>query len=710
MSPPPLLRRPERTFAATRFTVPGMRCAGCIAKIERELPKTPGIHAARANFSAKRVAIEHDPGLDEAVLERALLALGFEAQAVADNPLGDDAKERKSLTRALGVAGFGMMNIMLLSVSIWSGADGATKQLFHWLSALIALPVIAYSGRPFFASAWMALSHRRTNMDVPISIGVMLATALSIYETITGGDHAYFESAVMLLFFLLAGRALDAEMRTRTRAGIGALLGRMGKSASVISPDGTIRRVAAEALSPGMLVLVAAGEALAADGVIEQGSSTIDNAMLTGESAPEAVLPGSTVHAGTINLAAPLQVRLTHVAEDTALAEIARLMDEAGQSRSTYVRIADRASRLYAPVVHTLAALAFVGWMIAGAGWHQSLVIAIAVLIITCPCAMGLAVPSAQVVASGALLRRGLLVKDGSALERLAECDVALFDKTGTLTLGEPRPDITALDSEARSVALGLAQASRHPLSKGLAASLLREGVKPAAITNITEVSGEGLSGTWQGLRVALERPQSASSALATRLTIGETSQIITFADPLRSDAADTLRALGEWQIGAQILSGDRAAPVAEVAARLGLVATAEASPQAKLAALEALRAEGRRPLMVGDGLNDGPALAAAHASIAPGTASDASQQAADAVFIGEKLMPVALAIRVAKATMRIVRENFAFSIAYNVLAVPLALFGLVTPLIAAIAMSLSSLVVVANSLRLARSAKEPAR
>jgi Cu2+-exporting ATPase len=235
----------------------------------------------------------------------------------------------------------------------------------------------------------------------------------------------------------------------------------------------------------------------------------------------------------------------------------------------------------------------------------------------------------------------------------------------------------------------------------------MREGVKPAAITGIAEVSGAGLSGEWHGLRVALERPHEESGALATQLTIGEASQIITFADPLRADAADTLRALGQWQIGAQILSGDRTAPVAEVAAQLGLAATAEASPQAKLAALEALRAEGRRPLMVGDGLNDGPALAAAHASIAPGTASDASQQAADAVFIGDRLMPVALAVRVAKATMRIVRENFAFSIAYNVLAVPLALFGLVTPLIAAIAMSLSSLVVVANSLRLAGSAKQ---
>lgn len=695
------------SLATTRFTVPGMKCAGCIGKIERELPKLAGITAARANFSAKRVAIRHDPALGEDALTAALLNLGFEAQPVADNPLGDETKERKALNRALGVAGFGMMNVMLLSVSVWSGADGATRDLFHWLSALIALPVIAYSGRPFFSSAWMALSHKRTNMDVPISIGVILATCLSLYETMTGGEHAFFDSAVMLLFFLLAGRALDAEMRTRTRAGIGALLGRMGKSASVIASDGTTRRVAAKDLEPGMLVLVAAGEALAADGEVIEGTSALDNAMLTGESAPEPVSPGATVHAGAINLSSPIRVRLTRVAEDTALAEIARLMDEAGQSRSTYVRIADRASRLYAPVVHSLAALAFAAWMIAGAGWHTSLTIAIAVLIITCPCAMGLAVPAAQVVASGALLRRGLLVKDGSALERLAECDIALLDKTGTLTLGEPRADVGGLGPEARAVALGLAQASRHPLSRGLTAALLREGVEPAAIDDLSEASGAGLTGRWQGIAVALEKPQDTGQTLATTLRIGDTRQTVTFADPLRPDAAAALAALRSQGLTASILSGDRAAPVAAVAKTLGLEAQAEASPQAKLAALEALKAEGRHPLMVGDGLNDGPALAAAHASIAPGTASDASQQAADAVFIGEGLMPVALAVRVARRTMRIVRENFAFSIVYNVLAVPLALLGLVTPLVAAIAMSVSSLVVVANSLRLARSGRE---
>jgi Cu2+-exporting ATPase len=319
---------------------------------------------------------------------------------------------------------------------------------------------------------------------------------------------------------------------------------------------------------------------------------------------------------------------------------------------------------------------------------------------------MGLAVPAAQVVASGALLRRGLLVKDGSALERLAECDIALLDKTGTLTLGSPRADVGALTQTQRAVALGLAQASRHPLSRGLAATLMREGVKPAAISDVREVSGAGLTGRWEGVEVALERPEDAGQSLATCLRIGADSQTIAFTDPLRSDAAATLAALQAQGVSASILSGDRAAPVEAVARELGLAAAAEASPQAKLAALEALKAQGRRPLMVGDGLNDGPALAAAHASIAPGTASDASQQAADAVFIGEKLMPVALAVRVARKTMLIVRENFAFSIAYNLLAVPLALFGLVTPLIAAIAMSVSSLVVVANSLRLARAAR----
>lgn len=709
MNAPASLASSDRAVLVdTRFTVPGMRCAGCIAKIERGLGDIAGIEAARVNFSAKRVAVRHSPSLDEKSLIGALRQLGFEAQAAVDNPLAQDDRETKMLLRALAVAGFGMMNIMLLSVSIWSGLSGVTRELFHWLSALIALPVVAYSGRPFFASAAMALRYRRTNMDVPISIGVLLATALSIYETIQGGPHAYFDSAVMLLFFLLAGRALDATMRNRTRAGIGALLGRMGRSAGVIQPDGTIVRIAADRLEPEMVMLVAAGEALAADGIIEHGSATIDNSMLTGESVPEQACEGDPILAGAINLLEPIRVRVTAVADDTAIAGIARLMDEAGQSRSRYVRIADRASRLYAPAVHSLAAIAFVGWMIAGAGWHQSLVIAIAVLIITCPCAMGLAVPAAQVVASGALIRKGLLVKDGSALERLAEVDTALFDKTGTLTLGELRADVAGLDQEAKSIALALAQQSRHPLSLGLARSLTAMRVAPAELSDVREVGGEGVTGRWREIDVALERPAVPTSRTSVALRIGEAIRIVGFEDQSRSDAKTTLSALESLGLRSAIISGDDPAAVAGVAAELGIEGSGAMKPAEKLAMLDDLKRAGHRPLMVGDGLNDGPALAAAHASIAPGTASDASRQAADAVFIGENLMPIALAIRVARRTMAVVRQNFGFAIGYNILAVPLAISGLVTPLIAAVAMSLSSLVVVGNSLRLAGAAKVP--
>ncbi|MXP30629.1 cadmium-translocating P-type ATPase [Erythrobacter jejuensis] len=690
----------------SRFTVPAIRCAGCIAKIEREIGSVAGVDAARVNFSAKRVAVRHDPAVDAFDLLEEFRKIGFEAQIAAENPLAEDDKESKLLLRAVAVAGFGMMNIMLLSVSVWAGAGGVTRDMFHWLSALIALPVIAYAGRPFFASAWMALRYRRTNMDVPISIGVLLAAGLSVYETMTGGEHAYFDGAVMLLFFLLCGRALDATMRGRTREGIGALLGRMGKYAQVVGKDGQMQRLGSDDLAPGMVMQVAAGEALAADGIVEDGVGAIDNAMLTGESKAEPVRPGSEVHAGSLNLTAPLRVRITATSGDTVLAEIARLMDEAGQSRSRYVRIADRAARLYAPAVHSLAFLAFAGWMLAGAGWYHSLVIAIAVLIITCPCALGLAVPAAQVTASSALIKRGVLVKDGSALERIAEVDTILFDKTGTLTLGEPVPELANLSNEQKSIALALAQASRHPLSRGLSKALQAEGIAAAELSGIAEEAGQGITGRIGETHASLGRPDDASTEIASLLRIGGEAISIPFSDPLRPDVENVIQDLTGRGITSTMLSGDRSDAVRDVASHLGIFGRPGMSPADKLAELERLKEQGWHPLMVGDGLNDGPALAAAHASIAPGTASDASQQAADAVFIGDKLGPVVVALDIAKATMRIVRQNFALAIGYNVLAVPLALAGMVTPLIAALAMSGSSLIVVANSLRVARAAK----
>lgn len=690
----------------TLFSVPGMRCAGCIAKLEDGLPKTPGIVAARVNFTARRVTLTHMSHLTLPDLQQAIGALGFEAQPLgpALTAAANDGNS-SALLKAMAVAGFAAMNIMLLSVSVWSGAEGTTRDLFHWLSAAIGLPAIAYAGRPFFKSAWNALRHGRTNMDVPISIGVILASGLSLFETIVHGPHAYFDGAVMLLFFLLTGRWLDSVMRDRARDGVTALLKHTPSGALVIDKDGRSSWLDASALRPGMTMLVAAGERLAADGMLLEGRSRLDLGLLTGESTPVPVAVGARVHAGTLNLDAPVKVEVMAIGEDTAIADIARLMDRAAQSRSRYVRIADRAARLYAPAVHTLAIASFAGWMIAGAGWHQSLLIAVAVLIITCPCALGLAVPAAQIVAAGALMRRGILVKDGSALERLAEADRALFDKTGTLTLGRPEPvSLSMLGPKQKSLALALARASRHPLSESLRRALERDGVAAAAITQIREEAGIGISAMFGRQAIALRRPDNGvpEDCLATMLAIeGEPPTTILFSDPIRPDAEDTIRALARLKLPATILSGDRAEAVAPVARKLGLTAQTGMLPQDKLDTIARLSASGAKVLMIGDGLNDGPALAAGHVSMAPGSASDAGQNAADAIFLGDSIAPVATAIRVARATQGIVRQNFVLAIGYNAIAVPLAILGLVTPLIAALAMSGSSLVVVANALRL---------
>ncbi|WP_430417374.1 heavy metal translocating P-type ATPase [Parasphingorhabdus sp.] len=697
----------DAACADSRFAVPTMRCAGCISKIERGLVDMPGVIAARVNFSTKQVAVTHTPELTEDKLKAAIGSLGFDAQILAENPLSEDRGDTKRLLRALAVAGFGMMNIMLLSVSVWSGAMGVTKDLFHWLSALIAIPVIAYSGRPFFASAAMALRYMRTNMDVPISVGIILATGLSLFETANSGPHAYFDGVVMLIFFLLAGRVLDGMMRDRAREGISALLKQTASGAMIVQSDGTSRWTKAGEIEVGMVMQVAAGENLAADGIIIEGRSGFDFSLLTGESEPQLRGEGDEVLAGTMNLSTPVQVRVTAAGQDTSISDIARLMDEAGQHRSFHVRVADRAARYYAPAVHCLALLAFVGWMLAGAGWHQALLIAVAVLIITCPCALGLAVPAAQVVASGALMRKGVLIKDGSALERLAEADRVVFDKTGTLTMGQAVPDnLDSLSAEQKSMVLALAQSSRHPLSKALTKALRLQNITPVKITAMSEIPGEGISGDWNGQPVSLSRAEQVSETLTTQLTIGDATQIITLTDGLRPNAHSAIVMLDQLGLPASILSGDNVQAVATISQKLGILAQANARPEDKVAAIDRLRAQGHKVLMVGDGMNDGPALAAAYVSIAPGSASDVGQQAADAVFTSDSLTPVALAVKVARRTMQIVRQNFGLAIGYNILAVPLALAGLVTPLIAAIAMSTSSLIVVGNALRLYRAAK----
>jgi Cu2+-exporting ATPase len=697
-------KRVERTV----FAVPGAHCAGCIARIERGLAELPGVTSARLNLTARQLSVEHSQLVPVPDLVAAIGRIGFEAQPLTEAAAAPGLdRQTRALLRATAVAGFAAMNIMLLSVSVWSGAAGATRDLFHLLSAAIAIPAVAYAGQPFFRSAWSAVKRGRTNMDVPISIGVLLVSALSLFEALTGGPHAYFDGAVMLLFFLLAGRSIDGVMRDRARDGVTALLKQSAAGALVIGRGGRSHWVRVAELEPGMRMLVAAGERLAADAVVETGSGSLDLSLLTGESAPVRVGPGDRVHAGTLNLDSPLVAQVTAAGVATSLSEIARLMSEAGQGRSRYVRIADRAARLYAPAVHSLAATAFLVWLFLGAGVHQALLTAAAVLIITCPCALGLAVPAAQIVAAGSLMRVGVLVKDGSALEQLAEADRALFDKTGTLTLGRPElanPDV--LGDKDRPIALSLARASRHPLAEALRRALESQGVAPAQLLALSETPGEGVGGMYRGEPVFLGRG-SSSPGLSTVFRRGARPPVLLrFEDRLRPDAGETVARLRRMGIECSIASGDHAGSVAAATAGLRLTAQTSMRPADKIGLIARLQGAGHKVLMVGDGLNDGPALAAGDVSMAPASASDVGQNGADAVFLGDSLLPVAKAVVAARRTMRVVRQNFAIAIAYNAVAVPLAFLGLVTPLVAALAMSGSSIIVVANALRLRNAAR----
>lgn len=703
--------------ASIQLAVPDMHCGGCMRKVELALSALPGVTSARANLSAKRVMVSGTAAsLDAEACIAKLRDVGFASALVNENLVRPAQSSDQDYLKRLGVAGFAAANIMLLSVSVWSGHAGdmpaSLQTLFHWLSAVIALPAVAYAGKPFFASARTALANGRLNMDVPISLGVTLATAMSLYQTIRGSEQVYFDAAITLLFFLLVGRALDQRMRQRAASAAENLLGLRTPSTTVVDADGNVRRVPTASVTAGQRILVAAGERLPVDARLAKGSAEIDESLITGESLPRRAVAGDRLYCGTINLAGPIEAEVIAVADNTLLAEIARLVATAEQARGRYVRLADRAARLYAPAVHVLGAATFAGWVIAGHGWEAALTAAIAVLIITCPCALALAVPAVQVVATSRLFRNGVVLKAADGLERLAEVDTVVLDKTGTLTLGEPRVVAGAsIADDALRHAASLAAHSRHPYARAVVQAARERGLAVLAMPGVKEHAGAGLSALNDGREMRLGSAAHCGLALAEGaqqslyFRDGEGAAVaFALADPLRADAAATVRALGQRGYAVQILSGDRAEAVADAAKATGIERwRATQKPDEKLAQIGSIASAGRKVLMVGDGLNDAPALAAGHASMSPANAADISQTAADAVMQGEGLAAIVETLGVAKAARRRSLENFAIAIGYNILFVPLAVAGLVTPLIAAIAMSGSSIAVTLNALRLAR-------
>jgi Cu2+-exporting ATPase len=701
------------------FAVDGITCAACMPVIEQGLAREPGVETARINLTHRRLTVEWREAATtpQAIVQR-LAAMGFRAFPFDPKAVeGEEAREARFLLQCLGVAGFAMMNIMLLSVSVWSGnvSDITQEQrdFFHWLSALIAVPAVAYAGRPFFRSARMAIAARQLNMDVPISLGVLLAVGMSLVETAHHATHAYFDSAVMLLFFLLIGRYFEQLMRRKTRSVAANIAALRAETAVRIMPDGTLRQVPIAAVSAGEKVLVRPGERVAVDGVIVAGRSALDQSLVTGETLPQEVGPGDAVYAGTLNTSGSLTVEVRAAARGTLLDEVGRLLETALEARSSYRRLADRAAALYSPVVHLTAIATLAGWIIAGLAWQPALIIAITVLIITCPCALGLAIPAVQVVASGALFKAHVLLQAGDALERLAEVDTVVFDKTGTLTLPEPALDRPAgLSGEAFALAGRLALSSHHPLARALAAAV--PDARP--LDEATEEPGKGVRAVVDGREVRLGSlafcdAQAEGAAVAAAhpdasliaFRHGDAAHVFAVRQVLRPDAVAVVAALRQAGLAMEILSGDRPDAVATVAQSLGIPAAGGMKPADKIARLDALKAEGRRVLMVGDGLNDAPALARAHVSMSPITAVHLTQAAADAVFLGDRLAPVAHALAVSRTALRLMKENLWIAVVYNAVAVPIAIAGLVTPLIAALAMSGSSVIVTANALRARR-------
>lgn len=703
-----IVHEPDGTHSLN-LLVEGMHCPSCVAIIENALKKQEPVLTARLNLSTRRLRVTWKGGEDFAdhwvnlINNMGYRAVPFDP-ATAET---SEKKEEKFLLRCLAVAGFASGNLMLFSVPLWSSdmveMGAATRTLFHWVQAAIAIPAIAYCGLPFYLSAWNALRSFKTNMDVPISVAVILATFMSIFEAATFGTHSYFDSGVMLLFFLLIGRYLEARAKGRARSAAQDLLQMMTGFATVLHQKGGQETIPLSEIKEGMVLLVAAGEKIGADGVIISGASEIDTSLITGESQPRNVNVGAALFAGTINLSAPVTMRVTKAGERSLLSEIIKLMESAEQTQAQYVTLADRISSWYTPVVHVLAAATFLSWFVWGqAEWQVALLYAATVLIITCPCALGLAVPVVQVLASGKLMRGGILLKSGSALERMASITHAVFDKTGTLTIG--KPTLTSHHSQSElQLAASMAVHSKHPLSQ----AIVKAYTGALLSFEVREIQGCGLESSASvklGKRSwATSLPDDEENIL--ELWLAEEGKVpvrFTFSDQLRADAKEVISHLQSSSIKTVLLSGDRQEVVKDVAATLGIKTWEGAlSPVQKTDRIADLKASGAQVLMVGDGLNDAPSLAAATISMSPASAMDITQNTADIVFQGDKLSPVLTTLRTAQFSQILVKQNFALAILYNIIAIPMAVAGMVTPLIAAIAMSSSSLLVIANAMRL---------
>jgi Cu2+-exporting ATPase len=708
----------------------GLRCAACSWLADKALSLQSGVLDVSVNPATARARLVWDPDkVRLGDLLRVLEHVGLRPHPLAGEPSEQVALlERRSALKRLAVAGFGSMQVMMFAVPLYfgeaTGMDATMREYMRLVSMLVSIPVALYSGWPFYQGAWIALRSRSVSMDVPVSIGIVLAFIASVWHALTGQGEVYFDSVTMFVFFLSLGRYI--EMIARHRAGsVADALARLAPLTARRVRDGVTEDVQAVELGVGDELLVRSGEVFAADGAVLEGDGRVDESMLTGESQATSKAPGALVHQGTLNLATPLRVRVTAVAGNTVLAGIVALLERAQAERPRLARAADRAAAWFLGRILVGAALVFAVWWFIDPA--RAFPATLSVLVVTCPCALSLATPTALAAATAALARRGVLVAHTDAIETLSKATHVLWDKTGTLTKGLVKiEDVRTFGSttaeQALAWAAALEQLSEHPIARAFAAS----GVATGRAAEVEVHAGRGVEGSIAGHRLRIGSrsfanelartvgagatgPETDDGSADSWVYLGDASGLLAafrLTDPLRPEARDCVTGLAALDLPSEIVSGDQPGAVARIAERCGIArGAARLTPQGKLARLKELQGTGAVVVAVGDGINDAPLLRGADVAVAMGRGSALAQTSADLILVRESLDDLPHTVKLARRTQRVIRQNLSWAVTYNLAALPLAALGFVPPWLAAIGMSLSSIVVVLNAMRLSRGA-----
>jgi P-type Cu2+ transporter len=711
----------------SHVVIQGMHCAACAFTVEDALMSVPGVQSVEVNAATHRAKVVwSEAQVKPSAWIAAINKVGYGALPAADSSLRQARHEegRRALWRWL-VAGFCMMQVMMYAYPAYVAQEGDITPdmvfLLRWASWVLSLPVVLFSCGPFFSNAWRDIRSRRVSMDLPVALGMAITFLLSTVATFEPdgmfGAEVYYDSLTMFVFFLLTGRWLELRARDRTAGALEALMNRLPDSVERQLPSGEFERVAVRRVMVGDVIRVSPSESFPADGVILQGQTLADEALLTGESRPQSRGVGDMVVAGSHNLSGIVTVRVVQVGEGTQFSQIVSLMENASLQKPRLAQLADRIAKPFLIGVLVLAALSAMYWWPTNPG--HALMVAVAVLVVTCPCALSLATPAAMLAAAGNLARHGVMVRNLQALESLAEIDTLIFDKTGTLTQDGQRVTqvMTAegvTPEAALNLAASLAKHSLHPLSRALVKAQEATGQGMAAVQHVNEIIGLGLEGRFDGLvRLGSAKfcapktkgiPEKASVCQVHLCTENEWLASWQLSEDVRADAVQTVQALRQLNVNVWLLSGDRPESAQQVAQEVGIPhAFGACTPQDKLSRMQAAQSQGARVAMVGDGLNDGPVLAGAHVSMAFGNAVPLAQSKSDLVLMGGSLLVVAQSIKLARHTLRVVKQNLVWAAAYNALCVPLAVVGLLPAWLAGLGMALSSLWVVLNSLRLTK-------